>query len=106
MARTDPVFNLRMPSEVKEEITERAKRNGRSLNAEILQILEDAIEAERSGFPAGDARELRSVIRMKDDSIENYKTMVTQMAELVKKVTSLAQEEIEGRGKGNQKPTK
>ncbi|QPN38527.1 Arc family DNA-binding protein [Salmonella enterica] len=98
-------FVVRFPDGMRDAVAERAKRNGRSMNSEIIQIIEDAIAAEASGFPAGDARELRSVIRMKDDSIENYKTMVCQMAELVKKVTSLAQEEIEGREKGHQKST-
>ena len=40
MARTDPVFNLRMPQEMKDQLTERAKGNGRSINAEILVILQ------------------------------------------------------------------
>ncbi len=37
-------FGLRMPEELKEAIAERAKRNGRSMNAEIVQILSDVIE--------------------------------------------------------------
>lgn len=81
MARTDPVFNLRMPLEMKEEISERSKRNGRSLNAEILQILEDAIEAERTGFPAGDAKELRQVIQMQNDLIDGQKEMFSKLAD-------------------------
>lgn len=36
-------FGLRMPEELKEKIAERAKKNGRSMNAEIVQILQDAI---------------------------------------------------------------
>ncbi|MCK7171577.1 Arc family DNA-binding protein [Enterobacter chengduensis] len=104
-SQTQDKFTVRFPDGLRDAVAERARRNGRSMNSEIIQIIEDAIAAEASGFPAGDARELRSVIRMKDDSIENYKTMVCQMAELVKKVTSLAQEEIEGRDKGHQKST-
>ncbi len=102
-------FNVRLPTGMRDAIAERAKANGRSMNSEIIQIIEDAIAAETSGFPAGDARELRSVIRMKDDSIENYKTMLRQMAELVKKVTLLAEDEIKGRenvaNETNKKPT-
>lgn len=81
MARTDPVFNLRMPLEMKDELAERAKRNGRSLNAEIVQILEDAIKAEKTGFPAGDARELRSVIQMQNDLIDGQKDLFVKLAE-------------------------
>lgn len=33
-------FGLRMPEELKEKVSERAKANGRSMNAEIVQILQ------------------------------------------------------------------
>lgn len=39
-------FGLRMPEELKEKIAERAKSNGRSMNAEIVQILEDTVTSE------------------------------------------------------------
>lgn len=39
-------FGLRMPEELKEKIAERAKNNGRSMNAEIVQVLQDAIERD------------------------------------------------------------
>lgn len=86
MARTDPVFNLRMPSGMKDELAERAKRNGRSLNAEIVQILEDAIEAEKTGFPAGDARELRKVIAVHQEIIGKQDQMLAEVSELTKKL--------------------
>lgn len=43
-------FGLRMPEDLKEAIAERAKKNGRSMNSEIVQILEDAIESEGKGI--------------------------------------------------------
>lgn len=46
MARDDPQFNLRMPQEMKDQLADRAKRNGRSLNAEILVILSTALLSE------------------------------------------------------------
>nr|WP_311749658.1 Arc family DNA-binding protein [Proteus terrae] len=36
-------FNLRLPNGMKDIIAERAKANGRSINSEIIQILEDAL---------------------------------------------------------------
>ena len=39
-------FGLRMPEELKDAIAERAKANGRSMNSEIVQILEDALKAK------------------------------------------------------------
>lgn len=44
MGRDDPQFNLRLPYELKEKVKQRAKANGRSLNAEIVQIVADSLE--------------------------------------------------------------
>ncbi len=43
MARDDPHFNLRLPNELKEKVKQRAKMNSRSLNSEIIQIIQDAV---------------------------------------------------------------
>ncbi|EIX9798243.1 Arc family DNA-binding protein [Klebsiella pneumoniae] len=40
-------FMLRFPDGMRDAIAERAKRNGRSMNSEIVQILQDALETER-----------------------------------------------------------
>lgn len=37
-------FNVRMPNGMRDAIAERAKRNGRSMNSEILQVLQDALD--------------------------------------------------------------
>ena len=58
-------FGLRMPEELKEKIAERAKNNGRSMNAEIVQILQDALEFEDvsdSGETKIDAKKLRQIL--------------------------------------------
>lgn len=58
-------FGLRMPEELKEKIAERAKNNGRSMNAEIVQILHDALEFEDvsgSGETKIDAKKLRQIL--------------------------------------------
>ncbi|HFD7095715.1 MULTISPECIES: Arc family DNA-binding protein [Klebsiella] len=49
-------FTVRMPDGMRDAIAERAKRNGRSMNSEIVQILQDAIDQE---------------IREKEDSKKN-----------------------------------
>lgn len=40
-------FNLRFPDGMRDAIAERAKRNGRSMNSEIIQIIQDALEDEK-----------------------------------------------------------
>lgn len=42
-------FGLRMPDDLREAIAERAKRNGRSMNSEIVQILENALTGPQIG---------------------------------------------------------
>jgi len=42
-------FNLRFPDGMRDAIAERAKRNGRSMNSEIVQILQDALDNEGKG---------------------------------------------------------
>lgn len=42
-------FGLRMPEELKEAIAKRAAKNGRSMNAEIVFILEKAMQRETIG---------------------------------------------------------
>ena len=38
-------LGVRLPEDLKTKLQERAKRNGRSMNSEIVQILEDALNA-------------------------------------------------------------
>ncbi|NIF57548.1 Arc family DNA-binding protein [Enterobacter sp. Ap-916] len=96
-------FNVRFPDGMRDAVAERAKRNGRSMNAEIIQIIEDAIAAEESGFPAGDARELRAVIRAKDESIDEYIGVLEKMTRVVDKLSKLAFPDHDD--KDNKKPT-
>ncbi|WP_242633954.1 Arc family DNA-binding protein [Atlantibacter hermannii] len=39
-------FNVRLPAGMRDAIAERAKANGRSMNSEIVQILQDALSGE------------------------------------------------------------
>lgn len=63
MARDDPQFNLRMPVEMKEQLTDRAKRNARSINAEILMIISNALLSE-----GGDDEWINGMMRVIEDT--------------------------------------
>ncbi|WP_288764531.1 Arc family DNA-binding protein [uncultured Enterobacter sp.] len=43
-------FNVRLPAGMRDAIAERAKANGRSMNSEIVQILQDALDSEGKGI--------------------------------------------------------
>ena len=58
-------FNVRLPAGMRDAIAFRAKKNGRSMNAEIVQILQDALEFEDvsdSGETKIDAKKLRQIL--------------------------------------------
>ena len=59
MSRDIAPFGLRMPSELKEQIEIMAKKNRRSLNSEIIVLLESIIEANN----CIDESKLRTIIR-------------------------------------------
>lgn len=65
-------FNLRLPEGMRDAIAERAKQNGRSMNSEIVQILEDALYGKHSpDDPLGD--KLRYAIdKAIDDVLKDY----------------------------------
>ncbi|BHD63718.1 hypothetical protein SALSENF001_13800 [Salmonella enterica subsp. enterica serovar Senftenberg] len=61
-------FVVRFPDGMRDAIAERAKRNGRSMNSEIVQILEDALSSET---PSEDESLDMKQIRVLLDKIAN-----------------------------------
>lgn len=70
-------FGLRMPEDLKGKIAERAKSNGRSMNAEIVQILQDAVDSKGNDVAsvAGiDMKEMHRILeRVIEESLVNKK---------------------------------
>lgn len=71
MARDEPKFTFRMPQEVKEKLKNRARINGRSFNAELLQIVQDALAKPSPISGYRDDTE-----RLADEQAETVKKMV------------------------------
>lgn len=46
--RTDPSFRLRLPKDVLRGISARAKKNGRSRNSEIVVVLSQYVEQQKT----------------------------------------------------------
>ncbi|EBS5233937.1 Arc family DNA-binding protein [Salmonella enterica] len=83
MGRDDPQFNLRLPYELKEKLKQRAKSNGRSLNAELVQIVTEAISKPS---PVSGYRD--EADRIADEQSELVKKMVFDtLKDLYKKPT-------------------
>ncbi|MEY0983189.1 Arc family DNA-binding protein [Providencia alcalifaciens] len=48
MSREYPQFKLRMPPETRDKLKVRSEMNGRSVNAELLQIIDEALSTPSS----------------------------------------------------------
>ncbi|WP_337047107.1 Arc family DNA-binding protein [Serratia liquefaciens] len=79
-------FGLRMPDQLREAVAERAKANGRSMNAEIVQIIDDAIAAEKTGFPSLDAREMMKVIKVQAELLQQYKEAIDKGTDMIEEI--------------------
>ncbi|EHO9799065.1 Arc family DNA-binding protein [Escherichia coli] len=83
MARDDPHFNFRMPLEVREKLKLRAEANGRSMNSELLQIVQDALSK-----PSPIAGYRDDAERIADEQSELVRKMVFDtLKDLYKKTT-------------------
>ncbi|MDE9557339.1 Arc family DNA-binding protein [Xenorhabdus bovienii] len=47
-------FNVRMPAGMRDEITKIAELSGRSMNSEIVQMLQDALDASKGRISLGE----------------------------------------------------
>lgn len=71
MPREDPQFKLRLPPDLKAKVTQRAKMNGRSLNAELVRIVQDAVAKPSPVSGYRDEAE-----RLADQQAEQFKSVV------------------------------
>ncbi|WP_272688557.1 Arc family DNA-binding protein [Providencia sp. PROV128] len=67
-------FGVRMPDDLKESLTIRAAQNGRSLNSEIVMILQEAVDAV-SQKPKNNA-EHQAAIQAEEFKKSVYDTLV------------------------------
>ncbi|MEJ1465007.1 MAG: Arc family DNA-binding protein [Candidatus Sedimenticola sp. (ex Thyasira tokunagai)] len=79
MSRDIAPFGLRMPSELKESIEATAKANGRSMNAEIINRLEQSLAAEEKAKAFKDGDPLKSMLTV----VEGMSQGLTAMASLI-----------------------
>ncbi|EFI5692010.1 TPA: Arc family DNA-binding protein [Escherichia coli] len=71
MSREDPQFKLRLPAELKAKLDQRAKMNGRSINSELVQIVQKALSEPSPIAGCRDEAE-----RLADQQAEIVKKMV------------------------------
>lgn len=81
MSREEPQINIRVTTELKAKIKSRAQRNGRSMNAEIVKLLEDAVSTPAGmGMPPLRPSDIDAIAQQEADKfkaalVETLKTM-------------------------------
>lgn len=89
MAREEPKINLRVSQELKDKITARAAENKRSVNAEMVQILEDALsgKAKSIEFNFGDETPI------KINNVDNPVEMIGALIRFAEALTAYHRED-------------
>jgi hypothetical protein len=54
MARDEPKVNIRLPQELKDKLHALAEKNKRSVNAEVVAAIEEALARDMADNPEGD----------------------------------------------------
>lgn len=95
MASQLPIFNLRIPPDLKSQLEVRAKSMGRSITAEIIKLIEDGINNDSSNVPVEFEKRLASlkeeheVFKKELVRRDEMDVFVKQTLEKIKKIESL-----------------
>jgi len=88
-------FNLRFPDGMRDAIAERAKANGRSMNSEIVHILQQALDAginsdeenERLASEAIEKAYEREVSLLDGGQLDEWKKAIEEHTKLLNSIT-------------------
>ncbi|MBJ7582972.1 Arc family DNA-binding protein [Aeromonas veronii] len=96
MTRREPQFNVRMPADLKDAITEQAAKNKRSINAEIVAAIEFSLAAQRGQVKSqGDnveiilSEEQSERLSKVIDNLKSISELEGQLKEIVNKFSEL-----------------
>lgn len=84
-------YGVRMPAELKERLQARAKRNGRSMNSEIVQILQDVMDAEDSD--AENSVLTAQVMENRETLPDEYQKILANFDQRIKEIAEQATKE-------------
>lgn len=82
-------FMLRFPDGMRDTIAERAKQNGRSMNSEIISILEDALYSSDEAY---DGTDLLEIIKVQDKLLKRYSEAVRRNTKTIEEFVALLDE--------------
>lgn len=79
-------LGVRIPDDLKEKIQDQAKANGRSMNAEIVQILEESI--------GGSGPQISAIYEKQIEALSTEVQVLKRYIEVQKRYSDLAEEQI------------
>lgn len=93
-------FNVRLPAGMRDAIAERAKINGRSMNSEIVQILQDALDysPEQAASDSIDRTYFNMLAEMNNEDLEAWFKAIKEHTKVLNQATDIIK-------KHNKKPT-
>lgn len=97
-------FNLRFPDGMRDAVAERAKKNGRSMNSEIINMIEEAIK--RDSIIDGAIKE-HGDIKLDESKVSELELLQEQIIAIQKSENTLLKRKVEilSRLAGDDTPT-
>ncbi|HDU8591795.1 TPA: Arc family DNA-binding protein [Proteus mirabilis] len=82
-SQTQDKFTVRFPDGMRDEIAKRAEANGRSMNSEIIQMLQFALDfTSQDAMPATDIQLMEFYSLDRDEQIKRIETIDPEQAKL------------------------
>ncbi|HEM7577646.1 TPA: Arc family DNA-binding protein [Serratia marcescens] len=100
-------FMLRFPDGMRDAVADRAKKNGRSMNSEIVQILQDALDLDKQVSDPDlfvDYRELEGGMPLPESLKKAARKLITSLEEFELLKTELLKQ-VSTDNTPNKKPT-
>lgn len=79
-------FTVRFPDGMRDVVAERAKRNGRSMNSEIIQILHDSLVGSALNMDAEFLKVFNEVTHLQPETIEEFDAVNEKVDWLIDKL--------------------
>ncbi|MDP0922208.1 Arc family DNA-binding protein [Klebsiella pneumoniae] len=89
-------FMLRFPDGMRDAIADRAKRNGRSMNSEIIQIIEDVLETDKNNEIVITESDISELSRVKPETMEALVDAIEKNEQLIKQMKAVLKKAFDG----------
>ncbi|EAP9736176.1 Arc family DNA-binding protein [Salmonella enterica] len=89
MSRLNPQFNVRISPELKEQVIELAKKNKRSINAEVVAALERSVRESGKVIQDENGDIHISLTKMEASLLESQLSMIKEISDMQKRMDNI-----------------